>query len=195
MPNTKKAANILKILGLCIGGFILVASPIVIFFVTYKDPELKWYGSAGLAGSWASIEGIAFTLWQVMHIKSTAEATRIATEHTRSEIQNKLNIVQVTEHCATIETIQTALQDREIRLALHLCRELKTSLIELREIVADNKVSELGTHIQVMGVDINNMHKSLLNNIDKLGRKKIIEDLEALHNTLTGLQVSLKHSN
>ncbi len=149
-----------------------------------------------LLGSIASIVGIYLTYRQVKAVKKVAEVTKEASEQTQKSILKTLSTVEVTKYCESIFMIQNAIKEDEIKLAIHYCHELKTTLIELQESISslnENQISnDLSVHIQALGININNMHKSLPDKKDKLNKEKIVRDLENLHNKMSEIQAKLK---
>lgn len=135
-------------------------------------------------------------MYQVGRIKKVAIATRKATEKTQEDVSKTLSIVQGAKYCETISIIQQAIIDNEIKLAIHLCHELKAALIELQTTFetyhADNDVCDVSEHIKSLGINMENMHRSLHNVKVKLKSDKIIQDLESLHNRMSEIQAIIK---
>lgn len=158
------------------------------------DTTLEYWFS--IAGSIASIIGIVLTYRQVKAVKKVADATKESAELTQKSLIRSLSTVRTAKFCESIIIIQDAVKDDEIRLAIHLCHELKTALIELQQSLSTYSENEesgkLSGHIQALGVNITNMHKALPDKKDKLRKSKIIEDLENLHNQMSEMQAKFK---
>ena len=147
-------------------------------------------------GSLCSIIGIVITSLQVKKVRSVAEATKEATEKTQEDVSKTLSIVQVAKYCESILPIQQAVRENEIKLAIHLCHELKSALIELQANFetyhSDNIACNVTEHIKSLGINMRNMHKSLHDSKSKLKNDKIIQDLENLHNKMSEIQAIIK---
>lgn len=158
-----------------------------------NDTILNWIS---VFGSLASIVGICLTYRQVKAVKKVADAAKEASELTQQSIFKTLSTVQVTKYCESIFSIQNAINEDEIKLAIHYCHELKTALIELQESLSslnESRISgDLSVHIQTLGINITNMHKSLPNQKDKLRKEKVVRDLENLHNQMSEILAKLK---
>lgn len=152
-----------------------------------------------LAGSCASLIAFAITCYQVYKLKKIAIATREATEKTQEDVSKTLSIVQVAKYCESISIIQQAITENEIKLAIHLCHELKGALYELQTHLLkynnENDLCDIKKHIQLLGINVTNMTRSLTEGNDKLRKNKIIQDLEKLHNQLSDLQANFKAQN
>lgn len=148
-----------------------------------------------IIGSLASVIGIILTYRQVKAVKSVAEAAKEASEQTQQSVLNSFSLGEASKFCESILIIQQALQDDEIRFAIHLCNELKTVLVEIQaylKATGEYVNFPMTGHIQSLNNNILNMQKCLPGNKYKLRKDKIIQDLENLHHQLSEIQAHFK---
>lgn len=148
-----------------------------------------------IIGSLASVIGIILTYRQVKAVKGVAQATKEAAEQTQKSVLNSFSLGEASKFCESILIIQQALQDDEIRFAIHLCHELKTVLIEIQaylKATGEYVNFPMTGHIQSLNMNIYNMQRSLPDKKDKLNKDKIIKDLENLHHQLSEIQAHFK---
>lgn len=148
-----------------------------------------------IIGSVASVIGIILTYRQVKAVKCVAQATKEAAEKTQKSVLNSFSLGEASKFCESILIIQQALQDDEIRFAIHLCHELKTVLVEIQaylKATGEYVNFPMTGHIQSLNNNILNMQKCLPGNKDKLRKDKIIQDLENLHHQLSEIQAHFK---
>ncbi len=148
-------------------------------------------------GSIASLLGLLWTYIQVQRVKKVADATRQASEETKDSVQRMLSVAQVAKYCESIHLIIDEITANELRLALHLMRELKAAMIELQTVpyLQHNGYSEtLSTHVKNMGVHIASLQKSLHDSGSRLKKDKITQDLDELSSVMTEIQAKIKHS-
>lgn len=150
-----------------------------------------------LIGTVASLIGLGCTYHQVLKTQKAAIAAESAANSTKESIQKSISIVQVTKYSEQILTIQQEVNNDEIKLALHLCHELKSALLDLQkhQTILEHKTElDLSNHIVTLGINITNMLKCLTKGTDKLNKTKIASDLEQLHEVMCKIQIQLKEN-
>lgn len=146
-------------------------------------------------GSIASVVGIYLTYRQVKDTRQIAETTKHAVANAMKDVQRTLTIVEVANHLAIIEQIQNAIRYNKFELALKIMRDLRTSIIQIREaplLLDTSHYITLSNLIQQLVNDINNVHETL-NKPEKLNKEIVIKHFDDLSTQLAEIQAKFKH--
>lgn len=111
------------------------------------------------------------------------------------DVQRTLTIVEVANHLAIIEQIQNAIRYNKFELALKIMRDLRTSIIQIREaplLLDTSHYITLSNLIQQLVNDINNVHETL-NKPEKLNKEIVIKHFDDLSTQLAEIQAKFKH--
>ena len=149
-----------------------------------------------IIGSLASVIGIIITYRQVLDTRQATQATNKAVMDAMKDVQRTLTIVEVAHHLAIISQIQTAIIDNKFELALKIMRDLRTSIIEVKEtplLLDTDHYIQLNGHITTLINDINNVHETL-QKPDKLNKTVVIKHFDELSAQLAEIQAKFKHN-
>ncbi|MBD5303960.1 MAG: hypothetical protein HDS18_04315 [Bacteroides sp.] len=178
-PNSNQESSIST--GTIVWIVIVAFSTIAIFFSTLKYSTLNWYESAGLAGSWASIIGIAITLWQVIRVKSTTSQINDAVSASNKVLLNVNSLQDISESYQITLSVQNFIRQSQLECALLRMSDLIKSLENVNN---TSKISKEFTN------DCNNYCKTMISDIKSLNanlKYKSNIDLDLIVNHLFDL--------
>lgn len=185
--------------------FIVIILTLVGFFIAALTVWAKntWVKDLlNFIGSIASLIGILIALIQNINtqkevdlVKEISRSTRAAVEETRNSVKKSLNAVQVTKYCEKTKLIQELLSNEEFKTVLHLSRDLKEAIVELRAYLLELQQQEmetvLTTHILNLGKNISYLQSGLKGDPKKIKVGNMQENYEQLHTALVQLKSNL----
>lgn len=141
-----------------------------------------------------TIAGFAFTIYQVIKIKSTAR-------NIQSQIQKVLAISDLSKSSETIKIIYNDLSNKNFDMAHYRILEISKIIIEIKEnpqLKGSKIVSELEAYARYLSIDLEKLQRHLLidhTNIDKTTIEAILRNLREISNIFAKINAQLKNQN
>lgn len=149
-----------------------------------------------IIASVASILGIVISMLEIVGVKSKTEATAAALGEARKDIGKFLGFSELKETSQIIDEIEAYLRARNYEVALVKLKELKDNLCATKGFVKSHELDDelkkkLNNSITSLGVDVKNLHRTILSQ-SPLDDAVVIQNLEAAKELLAEIMGTLK---
>lgn len=149
-----------------------------------------------IIASVASILGIVISMLEIVGVKSKTEATAAAMDEARKDIGKFLGFSELKETSQIIDEIEAYLRARNHEVALVKLKELKDKLCATKGFIQSHELDDelkkkLNNNITSLGVDVKNLHRTILSQ-SPLDDAIVIQNLEAAKELLAEIIGTLK---
>ncbi|WP_431294604.1 hypothetical protein [Pedobacter sp. P26] len=182
--------NKIWIISLVVTTIVLVSS---VYFLPSK--ERTYINYLSIVGLILGILGLAISYLQILSVKQITLA--IKNEVTESLNRNKsvLLISDISKKVSMIAEIQSFIRNNKIEMCVLRMKDLKLLLSDLNTYKQFSSLvnkKEFNSSYADFHIDLENFHKSLLNEKNKIDKEKINSNLEKLSTLLLDVEFKLK---
>lgn len=148
-----------------------------------------------LFGTFASLFGLWLAYMQILSLKISNDATKIAVDKSLNRINQVLSVSELSKANKIIQEIQSSNINNKHELSLLRMKDLKHILIQIKFNTELNIYTETNTYnknITDLSIDISNLNDFILGTKRGVNFSKLNSNLEELSTTLSEFENKLK---
>jgi hypothetical protein len=174
-------------------GLGTIAVLCLFYFLESKDKTLVNFFT--LFGTFASLFGLWLAYMQILSLKISNDATKLAVDKSLNRINQVLSVSELSKANKIIQEIQSSNINNKHELSLLRMKDLKHILIQIKFNTELNIYTETNTYnknITDLSIDISNLNDFILGTKRGVNFSKLNSNLEELSTTLSEFENKLK---
>lgn len=176
-------------------GVIGVMISICIALCPLVNCSIKWDSSITWAGTLCSIIGICIAIWQIIGVKNSTDAVRLAVNNTEKELEKAFSISNLSRYFEIINVIEEDIQQKDYKQALRSMKYLQDVIIEF-DAISLNEIQDLKPKIREaiikIGSDIEYIYGQLGRDYG-FDTENALINLNRIQKLLSEIKAKLKH--
>jgi hypothetical protein len=186
LSNSQRKTILVFVLG-------TIAVLVLFYFLDSKDKTLVNFFT--LFGTFASLFGLWLAYMQILSLKISNDATKIAVNKSLNRINQVLSVSELSKANKIIQEIQSSNINNKHELSLLRMKDLKHILIQIKfntELNIYTETNTYNTNITDLSIDISNLNDFILGTKKGVNFSKLNSNLEKLSTTLSEFENKLK---
>lgn len=174
-------------------GLGTIAVLCLFYILESKDKTLVNFFT--LFGTFASLFGLWLAYMQILSLKISNDATKLAVDKSLNRINQVLSVSELSKANKIIQEIQSSNINNKHELSLLRMKDLKHILIQIKFNTELNIYTETNTYnknITDLSIDISNLNDFILGTKRGVNFSKLNSNLEGLSTTLSEFENKLK---